>query len=276
MMYQKLLMGERPYSVESGKFVSFEEHRHPEIEIVYCIEGSYNIKVNKVMHKLEKGRLAVIGPMASHEFFDNGDDSRHALIIVVGPVLLADYFEPLTKKEISTPILNLNTKKNAELRKVVDDTVELIKSQMSFFELHIKGNIFRICGYILDNIANMNNATVTARAIRSVENVEKAIDLIHSRFNEELTVSEAAELCGYSNSNFCKTFKSITGDTFHNVLNEHRIKNACILLRETVHSIESIALQVGFVDSKSFCRVFKKYKGKSPGSYRNEKNKKQK
>ena len=57
------------------------------------------------------------------------------------------------------------------------------------------------------------------------------------------------------------------------MLNRHRIDVACLKLKEQNTNIEDIALSVGFNDSKSFCRVFKKLLGKNAGEYKKELNK---
>ena len=66
--------------------------------------------------------------------------------------------------------------------------------------------------------------------------------------------------------------RTVTGDTFHNVLNRKRVQNACDLLRETNMQISEIAAQVGFEETKSFCRVFKATVGSTPGQYRKSRN----
>ena len=70
--------------------------------------------------------------------------------------------------------------------------------------------------------------------------------------------------------NFCKIFKTITGDTFHSILNRHRIEIACLRLKIAGEPVERIAAEVGFADAKSFCRVFKAQMGISPGAYRKQ------
>jgi YesN/AraC family two-component response regulator len=79
-----------------------------------------------------------------------------------------------------------------------------------------------------------------------------------------------AERNGYSKSNFCRVFKRITGNTFHDILNQRRVEVAGFLLVQTNLDLEEIAQQVGFLDAKCFCRVFKKYTGKTPGTYRKQ------
>lgn len=104
--------------------------------------------------------------------------------------------------------------------------------------------------------------------MRSVSLVETAMEYIRIHYNEQIKIETIASVCGYSESNFCKTFKHSFGKTFHGTLNDYRVNIACIYLTETDDSIEDITTKIGFLDSKSFCRVFKQKKGISPKQYR--------
>ena len=86
--------------------------------------------------------------------------------------------------------------------------------------------------------------------------------------------SRSGNGCNIEKGNFCKTFKQITGDTFHQFLNKYRVKMACVLLELTDYSVETIASEVGFADAKSLCRVFKSIKKMTTGQYRKEKREK--
>ena len=129
----------------------------------------------------------------------------------------------------------------------------------------LKGNLYKISAYLLKEFNGENSLS---KDLSTVANIESAMELIENNYSDNITVEDAANLTGYSKSNFCKTFKKITGETFHSVLNKHRIKIAGYLLRETADMIYDIAIKVGFPDSKSFCRVFKNITGQTPGQYR--------
>ena len=115
---------------------------------------------------------------------------------------------------------------------------------------------------------SQNLSTNTSKALRSVSNIEKALEHLYANYNKEHPVEDVAALCGYSKTNFCKIFKNITGTTFHSFLNSYRIKIACDLLRETNLPLDDIAAQVGFSDAKTLCRIFKSDTGITPGEFR--------
>ena len=264
MLYQTLLIGEHPYYVRAGTMHKFEEHRHSEIEIIFCLKGNFDILVSNTSYSIREGELVFISSMAAHEVPKNGADFH--LLIEVGSMLLSEYFEALAGKAPENPIFSFTD--NKELSALVKETAFLTKHPKTFSDLSIRGNLLKISALIMEMLVSENAEARTSKALRSVANIEKALHLIHTQYEEDLQVEAMAELCGYSKSNFCKIFKNITGNTFHNLLNQHRVKVAKNLLAETNLSIEHIAVQTGFADAKSFCRTFKNITGSTPSALR--------
>ena len=269
MLYQKMLLGEKPYFISFGRrLCSFENHRHPEIEFSYCVSGSYPVMINNKTHILKRGDLAIIGSMVAHEFPKNDGENCNSLVIEAGPVLLTEYFDLLTRITARSPIIKVDEENNRELFDLFQELIEVRKRNLQFSELTIKGNIYKICAYILREYESLNLSEQKVHEIHSVANIEKALELIYKDYSTHLTVEDAAQLCGYGKSNFCKIFKRVTGDTFHNVLNKHRVEIACDLLDKTNSSVETIAYETGFAETKTFCRIFKSIKGITAGEYR--------
>lgn len=266
MLYQELLMGELPYFVSVSKMGSFQEHRHAEIEINYCLEGSCQLIVDKCLYTLKKGEFIFVNSMMSHGVPESAFNDCTTLTIEVGPILLGGYFEALAGRFPQKTVFDSND--NPELVSLFEEMAELTTKPKEFSELTVRGDIFKLCATIMEEMVMENEETHTAKALKSVANIEKALELIHTNYMEQLSVEEVSTYCGYSKSNFCKIFKNITGRTFHAMLNEQRVRIACNLLKETDQPVEKIATQIGFLDAKSFCRVFKNCVGVTPGQVR--------
>lgn len=268
MLYQKLLLGERPYFVVVHQMSGFEEHRHPELELNFCLQGTYEILIDKSSYRVKKGDLTVISPMIGHGIAWNEVPDCYGLTIEVGPAFLAGNFVPFSKSEFPEPVFSLDSERYQDLRKLLEETATLSKSSSNCAELLIKGNLYKICGYFLRDFLQEKPVEPKEKRLQDIAKIEKVLELIHNRYAEPLTVEYVAEQNGYGKSNFCRVFKELTGDTFHSVLNRRRIENARYLLKQTALSVEEVAQQVGFNDAKSFCRVFKSVSGISPGVYR--------
>ena len=58
------------------------------------------------------------------------------------------------------------------------------------------------------------------------------------------------------------------GQTFTELVNQHRVEEAKTILQETDFPMTSISFDVGFKSITSFNRVFKEYTGMSPSEFR--------
>lgn len=268
MLYQKLLMNERPYFISISDMNAFEIHRHPDMEFNFCLKGSYDIKINNTNIHMQEGDFALIGPMVSHEVPESQNNDCSSLLIIVGTTLLSEYFTYFCNSNFTNVLLHLSPNDDKPLYDLLHETADLYKNPTNFSELILRANIYKISAYILEAIAIKDSLPHVSKNLRTIANIEKALDLIYYHYKDELHIETIADSCGYSKSTFCKTFKKITGSTFHNFLNSHRINVACDLLNETDRSIEDIAVETGFANSKCLCKVFKQQMNCSPGQFR--------
>ncbi len=271
LLYQKLLFGTEPYFISAGNGAAFELHRHAEIEICFCLKGGHRFVAGGKTVEVKENDLAIIGSLIPHEYLGCTSPDCKTILLEVGPALLRDYFEPMAGGCKDFRIFSLASEDSPiykELRTLLQDISSAYLERPPMSDFIIRGDIYKICALLLRLLLEDNTTPIGSASFRDVGKVEKALEIIYNRYNEPLDIDTVSSACGYSKSNFCKTFKAVTGETFHNLLNRHRVEIACVLLKETGHSIEQISSEVGFSDTKSFCRVFKTIIGESAGSYR--------
>lgn len=88
--------------------------------------------------------------------------------------------------------------------------------------------------------------------------------------DSDLCVTSAAASFGLSESHFSMTFKDLLGEPFSAYLENMRLQKAIALMRETDQSLEAIARQVGYNNSTTFRRAFKRAMGISPQKFRDD------
>lgn len=91
---------------------------------------------------------------------------------------------------------------------------------------------------------------------------------VENHRGEMIAMREMANLCHLSPSYFSKLFYREAGENFTNYVNRRKICWAKKLLRESSDSISAIAVELGFMDVSYFVKVFKKFEGITPLSYR--------
>lgn len=100
--------------------------------------------------------------------------------------------------------------------------------------------------------------------------VEEALKYIEGSYCDPITVQDIADHLSINRSYLHRLFKSVTGISIQDYLLDYRIRQACILLKDTDLSIRAVAHSVSYADALYFSRLFHQKKGISPSEYRKE------
>ncbi|MCY9670471.1 AraC family transcriptional regulator [Paenibacillus alginolyticus] len=99
-----------------------------------------------------------------------------------------------------------------------------------------------------------------------MQNVRKYIEEHYS--NPELSLNHLEDEFGINGKYLSFLFREEIGVKFVDYLSQVRLEYAKVLLLETQSSVQDIANQVGYTNSMTFIRAFKKCFGVTPGEYR--------
>lgn len=266
MFYQSLLWKGKAYNAGIISHETFPLHLHHEIEMLYCVEGGMEIGKNGRTYTLKKGEFIIIGSMSAHEIVKA--DCNVCLLVELGPVFLREDFKQLSECNFYQEPYSLSGDEEyaVRLKKLFDEIYYEYNNYSDGSELIIQGNIYKICAYLIRDLPKEKQRA--NKSPKNIESIEKVLEMVYYHYNEQITIEDAARLCGYGKSNFCKIFKNTVGESFHAYLNDFRIKSSEYLLRETKMSVDEIAVASGFADAKSYCRAFKTNMGITPGQYR--------
>jgi len=105
-----------------------------------------------------------------------------------------------------------------------------------------------------------------SKPVRAI--VEKVRAYVHSKLDQEITISEIAEQLHYSPNYFSYLFKKEIGQGFQEYLTECRMVRAAQLLKDTTMKMQEISHMVGYTNSKAFAIAFRKKFGYTPSEYR--------
>lgn len=98
--------------------------------------------------------------------------------------------------------------------------------------------------------------------------IKKVMQHLNSNFDKEVTLAETAKIALMTEVAFRRFFKTRTGKTFVDTLNEIRLGHASRMLIETTQDITKIAYNCGFNNMSNFNRIFKKKKNCTPKEFR--------
>lgn len=121
-----------------------------------------------------------------------------------------------------------------------------------------------------ENLVADDHASARARERLSPSNLRKADAFLRSKAAEDPSLEEIAAVTGLSPYHFLRAFKTETGRTPFQYLQDLRIEMACGLLAATDLPIAHVALDVGFKSQSHFSTVFRRTTGTTPARWRAE------
>lgn len=98
--------------------------------------------------------------------------------------------------------------------------------------------------------------------------VELAKSFMNANFAHLHHQRQLEEACGVDINYLNILFKDETGQTLYKYLSSVRLEHAKHLLEESETAVNDIAAQVGYPNSNSFSRAFRKLTGQTPSAYR--------
>lgn len=103
--------------------------------------------------------------------------------------------------------------------------------------------------------------------------IAQGIVYLEENYDKNPSVSELAHMCSVSESTFRELFKSYSGLSPSEYIAHGKTERAKRLLADGSLTVSEVAYTLGFSDSASFGRFFKKTAGTSPGKWQKKVNK---
>lgn len=99
--------------------------------------------------------------------------------------------------------------------------------------------------------------------------IKKAVEYISHHLHSDIIVPDICRYCGVSESYLRINFKRDVGKSIVEYINEQKIAEAKMLLKNTSYTISEIAEYLSFSSQSYFTNIFKKYTGLTPTDYKN-------
>lgn len=106
------------------------------------------------------------------------------------------------------------------------------------------------------------------RGSRQLTRLCRVLEFIERHIEERLPISRLADVACLSRFHFARAFRSSTGKSPLQYINERRTEYAKKLLRETTKSVVEVAMICSFSSHANFCRAFRRETGMAPSEYR--------
>ncbi|MEC0093333.1 response regulator transcription factor [Paenibacillus macquariensis] len=155
------------------------------------------------------------------------------------------------------------------------DTALMEEEKYSYFKKMDESRYARDAVRLLQSFLDKVKLMTTAADHKESNRLQKLLDYMHEHYADQLTLAELSKYFHFNTSYLSSYFSAHMNEGFSEYLNRIRIEKAMELLNDDSITISEISGRVGYSDHSYFCKVFKKFTGDSPSSYRRKKYKKQ-
>lgn len=157
---------------------------------------------------------------------------------------------------------------------ILDTTEEVweLRKQAEIIK-NINDNIYsnnKIQKYYLGNSEKLSEILSESNNTSNNTAIRLAKEYIVNNFNKNITLKDVADEVFLSQNYLSELFKKETGEGFYDFISKYRIRKAKEILITTNLKIYEVAEKVGYNDSITFGRAFKKITGVTPNSFRNK------
>ena len=104
--------------------------------------------------------------------------------------------------------------------------------------------------------------------------INAVIDFIENHLDENLNIEELSRVAQFSQFHFHRIFRAFMGEPLYAFITRLRVERAAALLPGSPAKITDIAFDLGFNDSATFARAFKKHFGVPASRWKADKNRK--
>lgn len=250
-------------------------HWHREIEIILIIEGTVKLGVNKKEIELPKGEFYIINTGDVHYFLPSPNSER---IIIQLDLAIFDDLQCVKENQIDLIRLFNNAQKSShewnqklkqkKIKKLQDIHQEFTEKDLGF-EIAIRAKLYEMVLILYREVPWVEvSDDYSSKGKKNVMYLKEIYNYLEENYQNNISLNDVANYIGFTPSYFSKFFKKHHGITFLKYLTQYRLTKVQWRLLNQDLSITEIAYASGFVNLKTFNRIFKSELGLTPTEFR--------
>ena len=237
---------------------------HKNLELIVVLDGECSLWVSDRSYTMRAGEAAFVMPYQIHHFSVVGDG--HIICTTFHESLINSMRNTIVGARPDNPVF-IPSKPTydyfcCQMQGLFGENsgvVKLIEPESK--RLMVKGLLYALESEFIDQaslsyIDDFDSVTTTI------------LNYVSEHFKENITLKDIATNTGYNYQYVSRTFNSMMGMSFKEILNLHRMQYAFRLLKYNEMSVIDIAYESGFQSVRSFYRVCLELYGCSPAELR--------
>lgn len=251
-------------------------HAHPELELVFILEGfGKRIIGNKVTY-YETGDMVFIGSGVPHIWLSDPayykqDSTLRSKVIVtyINPKVFESMFIHIKELDGVKEMINQASKGInifGDTRKIIAERLSALSFKTGFEKVDGLLQIMHLITVSTEKSFILPEDHVSVSGLS--DRMNDVNEYITNNLSEQISLKQVADVACLTVPSFCRFFKKRTKMTFFQYLTNVRMAQACKLLIEVDKSVSYIANMCGYISDSHFCKVFKDHIGQSPYQYK--------
>lgn len=234
---------------------------HENIEIIHVTRGKGIVTLDGERCCVQKGDIIAINANVLHSFQADGEAFFYDCLIVDRAFCVANHVD-------TNKLRFERCFADGVLSRLLDDLHgEYCNEENTAFR------VLRLRSLTLSVMARLCSCHSTPADAASADDrllscLKRAIGLVRSESHRDLSLDEVSTFVGLSKYYFAREFKRVTRYTFVEYVNLVRCEKARALLAEGKLSVGEVGAACGFSNRSYFSRIFERFVGMLPATYR--------
>lgn len=251
------------------------------IVITYVYSGTFSITVENETFTLQAGDIIILDKHVPHSVATTSNDDLGINIILHDNYFSNRFINKLPKNQHITQFMielmnNQHTHNHYLLFYTQQDHLihNCIQNILCEYLDPITSSDDLIDSFIMILLTHLArkekyNTNLSSKLFKNQELLDDILNYIKEHYQEG-NLKAMCRHFGYDPSYTSKLIKKSFGKTFKDIVNEERMKKACILLQNKELPIYEIAQEIGINNITAFYKRFKEYTNCTPQEYRNK------
>ncbi len=277
LMYEKVLPTENSswrYWLYEIDELPFNFHYHPEYEIALTLNSHGQRYIGDNIENYGELDLTLLGPHLPHTWCSSPNILGQAQQCFVAQIPVA-WIEQLTNMPDLVVLKGLlqTSRRGIKFSKdVAEKTAIIFKAMANAQPSERFIGLLEILQLMHDDkeaqVLSSSGYNTIITSDPSTDKLDKIIRYLHQHYTENLRAQDLAELVHMSTNHFHRFIKQRTEQTFTELVNKLRIREACSLLINGSMPVTTISDNCGFNNISNFNRRFLQFKKMTPSQFR--------
>lgn len=238
-------------------------------KVLALLDGQLEYEVEEETGEVLKGSTLLLDPSLSAS--TSGRDAEVLLLSLSASFLIDSAVRMrLVASDAAIVFSTRFVERDERLLRLAHSLAGELSAEDAGREIVIAALLEQIVVHLLRYYANMRRSheLELSRVGLIDRRIRRAVELMHARLDEDLSLREIAAASYLSPFHFSRLFKKLTGATPLAYLATQRVARARLLLAETDLPVSQISSRVGYSSPSHFTKAFRAVTGFTPRAFR--------